>query len=134
MVLSWKSDPHDEFDIRSKASLLHIIHNLQTVGFEFHSLNDQENIFILNLYIKQNNDIKESVIHASQAFTQIAMALDRDQFQKDKFDTIKINIFDRLDKVVASAKIDIESCIDYSFGKIDMNQLIEKIEFKLELK
>ncbi|MEZ7935504.1 MAG: hypothetical protein QMB67_11340 [Sulfurospirillum sp.] len=123
-----------EFDIRSEASLLHIIHNLQTVGFEFHSFNDQKNIFILNLYIKQNNDVKESVIHASQAFTQIAMALDWDKFQKEKFDTIKINILDRVDQVVASAKIDIESCINYSFRKIDMNQLIEKIEFKLALK
>lgn len=123
-----------EFDIRSEASLLHIIHNLQTVGFEFHSFNDQKNIFILNLYIKQNNDVKESVIHASQAFTQIAMALDWDKFQKEKFDTIKINILDRVDQVVASAKIDIESCINYSFSKIDMNQLIEKIEFKLALK
>lgn len=122
-----------EFDIRSEASLLHIIHNLQTVGFEFHSFNDKENIFVLNLYVKQNNDVKESVIHASQAFTQIAMALDEDKFQKDKFDKIKINILDRVDNVVASATIDIKSCIDYSFGKIDMNQLIKVIEFKLEL-
>ena len=122
-----------EFDIRSEASLLHIIHNLQIVGFEFHSFNDTENIFVLNLYIKQNNDVKESVIHASQAFTQIAMALDEDKFQKDKFDKIKINILDRVDNVVANATIDIKSCIDYSFGKIDMNQLIKVIEFKLEL-
>lgn len=119
-----------EFDIRSEASLLHIIHNLQIVGFEFHSFNDQECIFILNLYIKQNNDVQESVIHASQVFIKIAMALDNDEFQKDKFDEIQINILDKNDVVIASAKTDIKSCIDYSFGKIDMNRLIENIKFE----
>ncbi|QHG91386.1 hypothetical protein CVO_05830 [Sulfurimonas sp. CVO] len=120
------------FNIRSEASLLHIIHNIQTVGFEFHSLNDKKNIFILNLYIKKNNDLQESVIHASQVFTKLAMALDNDELQKDKFDEIQINILDKNDVVMASAKIDIKSCIDYSFGKINMNQLIENIAYKIE--
>lgn len=120
------------FNIRSEASLLHIIHNLQTVGFEFHSFNDKENIFVLNLYVKQNSDVQESIIHASQAFIRIAMALDEDDVQKDIFDEIQINILDKSDGIVASAKIDVKSCLDYSFGKIDMNQQIEKIEFEIK--
>lgn len=119
------------FDMRCEDSFLHIIHNLQTVGFKFHSFNDEKNTFILNFYVKQNNDVQESIIHASQAFIKIAMALDDDEFQKDKFDEIQINIFDKSDEVLALAKIDVKSCLDYSFGKIDMNQLIEKIEFEI---
>ncbi|MCK9492323.1 MAG: hypothetical protein M0Q24_09540 [Sulfurimonas sp.] len=122
------------FNIRSEASLLHIIHNLQTVGFEFHSFNDKDNIFILNLYIKSNSDVQESIIHASQLFTNIAMALDNDDCQKDKFNEMQINILDKDDANVASAKTGIKSCIDFSLGKIDMNQLIDNVRFKIKSK
>ncbi|WP_066403072.1 hypothetical protein [Aliarcobacter cryaerophilus] len=123
-----------KFDIRSEASLLHIVHNLQTVGFKFHSFNDESNIFILNLYIKSNNDIQESIIHASQLFTKIAMAIDNDDFQKDRFNKLKINILDRNDFIVANAITDFQSCIDFSFSKIDMYQLIDNIKFKIDIK
>ena len=123
-----------KFDIRSEASLLHIVHNLQTVGFKFHSFNDESNIFILNLYIKSNNHIQESIIHASQLFTKIAMAIDNDDFQKDRFNKLKINILDRDDFIVANAITDLQSCIDFSFKKIDMNQLIDNIKFKIDIK
>lgn len=123
-----------KFDIRSEASLLHIVHNLQTVGFKFHSFNDESNIFILNLYIKSNNDIQESIIHASQLFTKIAIAIDNDDFQKDRFNKLKINILDKNDFVVANAITDLQSCIDFSFSKIDMYQLIENIKFQIDIK
>lgn len=123
-----------KFDIRSEASLFHIVHNLQTVGFKFHSFNDKSNIFILNLYIKSNNDIQESIIHASQLFTKIAMAIDNDDFQKDRFNKLKINILDRNDFIVANAITDFQSCIDFSFSKIDMYQLIENIKFQIDIK
>lgn len=123
-----------KIDIRTEASLLHIVHNLQTVGFKFNSFNDKSKIFILNLYIKSNNDIQESIIHASQFFTQIAMAIDNDDFQKDRFNKIQINILDRNDFIVANAITDLQSCIDFSFKKIDMNQLIDNIKFKIDIK
>lgn len=119
-------------DTRSEMCLLHITHNLQTVGFKFSSFNEIKDIFELNLYKKQNNDIQESIIHASQAFTKIAMALDEDEYQKEKFKFIKINILDNNDIIVASAKINIEACLDFSYGKIDMKQLIEKISFEID--
>lgn len=123
-----------KFNIRSEASLLHIVHNLQIVGFKFHSFNDKSNIFILNLYLKSNNDIQESIIHASQLFTQIAMAIDNDDFQKDRFNKLQINILDKNDFIVANAITDLQSCIDFSFSKIDTNQLIENIKFQIYIK
>ena len=115
--------------LRSEQSLLGIIHNLQIVGFKFHSFNEIGNVFELNLYIKSNNDVKESIIHAIQIFTQIAIALDSDEFQKDIFEFIQINMLNKNEKILASAKIDIRSCIDYSYSKIEMGELIKKIEF-----
>lgn len=123
-----------KFDIRSEASLFHIVHNLQTVGFKFHSFNDKSNVFTLNLYIKSNNDIQESIIHASQLFTKIAIAIDNDDFQKDRFNKLKINILDKNDFVVANAITDLQSCIDFSFSKIDMYQLIQNIKFQIDIK
>ncbi|RXJ58125.1 hypothetical protein [Candidatus Marinarcus aquaticus] len=121
-----------QISLRSEQSLLGIIHNLQIVGFQFHSFNEIGNIFELNLYIKSNNDVKESIIHATQIFTQIAIALDNDEFQKDIFGFIQINILNKNEKTLASAKIDIKSCIDYSFSKIEMEDLIKKIEFEID--
>ncbi|MGB7402717.1 MAG: hypothetical protein WA916_09050 [Arcobacter sp.] len=125
-----KTEKYKELQIglRSEQSLLGIIHNLQIVGFKFHSFNEIGNIFELNLYIKSNNAVKESIIHATQIFTQIAIALDSDEFQKDIFEFIQINILNKNEKTLASAKIDIMSCIDYSYGKIEMENLIKKIK------
>lgn len=123
-----------KYNIRSEAWLLNIIHNLQTVGFKFYSFNEIENIFELNLYAKQNNDIQKSIIHASQVFTQIAMALDEDEFQKDKFAYIQINILNHNNEVASSAIINVNTCLDYSHKKIDMKQLIKEIDFKISEK
>ena len=108
---------------------MHIIHNLQIVGFKFHSFNTIENIFELSLYIKQNKNIQESIIHASQVFVQIAIALDLDEFQKEKFEHLRINILNDYSIKVASASVDVKICLDYSYGKINMSSLISKIIF-----
>lgn len=133
-IMSTDEVKNMKFDIRSEAFLLHIIHNLQTVGFKFHSFNEKDYVYILNLYIKPNNDVQESIIDASQLFIQIAMALDNDDFQKDKFNEIQINILNKNDLILASAKTKIHTCIDFSFGKIDMKQLIKNIKFQIDIK
>ncbi len=133
-IMAFDKTKNMKFDIRSEASLLHIVHNLQTVGFKFHSFNDKSNIFTLNLYMKSNNDIQESIIHASQLFTKIAMTIENDDFQKDRFSKLKINILNRNDFIVANAITDLQSCIDFSFSKIDMNQLIENIKFQIDIR
>lgn len=120
----------NELETRAESSLLRIFHNLQTVGFKFNSFKEIDDLFELNLYINQNSTLKESTIHASQAFTQIALALEDDEFQKNRFKYIKINILNEKSEILAYAEIDINSCLDYSIKKIDLNQLIQKINFK----
>lgn len=118
-------------DLRSEASLLHIIHNLQIVGFKYESFVENNTTFELNLFIKNNNDVEESIIHATQVFGRIACALDDDEFQKDKFTDIQINILNKLKEVVASAIIDIKSCLDFSNYKLNQEQLINQIHFNI---
>ncbi|MEA3554734.1 MAG: hypothetical protein U9R39_10110 [Campylobacterota bacterium] len=114
---------------RSEATLLHIIHNLQIVGFKFESFYENNTTFELNLFIKNNNDIKESIIHSSQMFSPLACALNDDEFQKDKFTDIKINILNDKKETLASATVDIKSCLDFSNHKLSQKELIYKINF-----
>jgi len=120
-----------DFNLRSEASLLHLIHNLQIVGFKYESFVENDTTFELNLFIKDNNDVKESIIHATQVFNRIACALDDDEFQKDKFTDIQINILNKEKEVVASATIDIKSCLDFSYHKLNQEELINQINFNI---
>lgn len=120
-----------DFNLRSEASLLHLIHNLQIVGFKYESFVENDTTFELNLFIKDNNDVKESIIHATQVFNRIACALDDDEFQKDKFTDIQINILNKEKEVVASATIDIKSCLDFSNHKLNQEELINQINFNI---
>lgn len=121
-----------DINLRTESSLVHIIHNLQLVGFQFESYVEDGKIFELNLYVKNNNDIQESIIHASQIFSRIACALNNDEFQKDKFSDIKINILNRKKEILACASIDINSCLDFSNHKLNMEKLISRINFDLK--
>lgn len=121
-----------DINMRTESSLVHIIHNLQLVGFQFESYVEDGKIFELNLYVKNNNDIQESIIHASQIFSLIACALNDDEFQKDKFSDIKINILNLKKEILACASIDINSCLDFSNHKLNIEKLISRINFDLK--
>ena len=116
-------------EIRSEASLLHIVHNLQIVGFKFDSIIESEQTFTLNLFVKNNNDIKESIIHATQVFSRIACALDDDEEQKGKFTDLRINIINKEKEILANAMIDIKSCLKFAHHKLSQKELIYKIRF-----
>ncbi len=130
-IKSFADNKNIDFNLRSEASLLHLIHNLQIVGFKYESFVENDTIFELNLFIKDNNDVKESIIHATQVFSRIACALDDDEFQKDKFTDIQINILNKEKEVVASATIDIKSCLDFSNHKLNQEELINQINFNI---
>lgn len=124
-------DKSMELELRSEAHLLHIIHNLRIVGFKYESFVENDTTFELNLFIKNNNDVKESIIHATQMFSSIASALDNDESQKDIFNDIQVNILNKEKEVVASAIIDIKSCLDFSNHKLNLEELINQINFNI---
>ncbi|WP_373003132.1 hypothetical protein [Sulfurimonas sp.] len=128
-ILDVKDDITRDIKQRSEARLLHIVHNLEIVGFKFDSFIEDNMTFELNLFIKNNNDVKESILHASQVFVNIALALEFDEFRKDEFINIRINILNKGKKIVASAIIDIKSCLDFSLKKLSLEELINQINF-----
>lgn len=130
-IKSFAEDKNTDFNLRSETYLLHLIHNLRIVGFKYESFIENDTTFELNLFIKNNNDVKESIIHATQVFSRIACALDDDEFQKDKFTDIQINILNEEKEIVASAIIDIKSCLDFSSHKLNQEQLINQIHFNI---
>ncbi|MDO8454609.1 MAG: hypothetical protein Q7S59_08580 [Sulfurimonas sp.] len=130
-IKSFAEDKNIDFYLRSETYLLHLIHNLQIVGFKYASFVENDTTFELNLFIKNNNDVKESIIHATQVFSRIARALDDDEFQKDKFTDIQINILNKEKEVVANAIVDIRSCLDFSNYKLNQEELINQINFNI---
>ena len=128
-ILDVKNDIPSDVKQRSEASLLNLVHNLQIVGFKFESFIEDNMTFELNLFMKNSNDVKESIVHASQAFVNIALALEFDECRKDEFNNIRINILNKENKIVASAMIDIKSCLDFSVKKLSLEELINQINF-----
>lgn len=116
---------------RFESTLFGIIHNLQIVGFEFISTEDSSDTFCINLRKKIGSDVKESIIHASQALDQISSAIYFDELINYKYTFTKIKLVEK-NEVLASAKIRINHAIRKVNGEITMEEYINKMDFNIE--
>lgn len=121
----------ENIKVRFESSLLHLIHNIQIVGFKFKSTEEIHGIFCLNLKSKPNHDIKSSLIHASQFLDQLSCAIFDDEFVRDKFKQTKVSLVDDEMKILASASVNIEIALKRAEGKITLHEYLENIDFKL---
>lgn len=118
-----------EYKIRFESSLLHIIHNMQIVGFEFIGTDKSNKLFNLNFKKKVNENIKDSIIHASQCLYQLSCGIHDDEYIKNKFNRVRVNIYD--DKTnMASASIEISNALKKVENKISLEEYIDYIDFK----
>lgn len=122
----------ENLNIRFESSLLHIIHNMQIVGFEFVSNEELEDIFCLNIKGKVDHDIKSSLIHASQCLDQLSCAIYDDKFMRDNFKRTRINIVDENRNKLASSTILIEVALNKAKGDLTLNEYLSKIEFEIK--
>jgi hypothetical protein len=122
----------ENMNIRFESSLLHIIHNMQIVGFQFVSTEEEEDTFCLNLKGKVGHDIKSSLIHASQCLDQLSFAIHDDEFVRDNFRKTKINIVDKNLKKIASATISIEIALKHGKSEIDLGQYLDNMYFDIK--
>ena len=122
----------ENIKIRFESSLLHIIHNMQIVGFEFVSNKEQGDIFCLNVKGKIDNDVKSSLIHASQCLDQLSCAIYDDKFVKDNFKRTRISIVDENRNTLASATISIEAAINKAKGDSTLDEYLSKMEFDIK--
>lgn len=122
----------ENIHIRFESSLLHIIHNMQIVGFEFVSNEEQFDVFCLNVKGKIGHDIKSSLIHASQFLDQLSCAIYDDKFVKDNFSKAKVSIVDENRNILASATISIEVALNKSKGKMTLDEYLSKMDFDIK--
>ncbi len=119
-------------DIRFESSLLHIIHNMQIVGFEFASSEEQNEIFCLNIKGKPNHDLKSSLIHASQCLDQLSCAIYDDKFVRDNFKKTRISIVDDSSKPLASVTISIMTALKKVNGELTLGEYLDEMDFDLK--
>lgn len=122
----------ENMNIRFESSLLHIIHNMQIVGFEFVSNEEQGEIFCLNVKGKIGHDVKSSLIHASQCLDQLSCAIYDDKFVKDNFKKNKICIVDDNRNTLGSATISIEVAVNKAKGKLTLDEYLSKMDFDMK--
>ncbi|SDL84383.1 hypothetical protein [Pedobacter antarcticus] len=122
----------ENMNIRFESSLVHIIHNMQIVGFEFVSNEEEGEIFCLNVKGKIDHDVKSSLIHASQCLDQLSCAIYDDKFVKDNFIKTKISIVDNNRKVLASATIPIEAAVNKANGNLTLDKYLNMMEFDIK--
>lgn len=116
--------------IRFESSLLHLIHNMQIVGFKFVSTEESNGTFCLNFKSKPNHDLESSIIHASQCLDQLSCAIFDDEFVKDKFQKTKIILVDDQMNKMASASVKIEIALKKSESKMTLDDYIKNIDFE----
>lgn len=121
----------ENMNIRFESSLLHIIHNMQIVGFEFVSNEEEGEVFCLNVKGKIGVDVSSSLIHASQCLDQLSRAIYKDEFVKDNFKRTKVCIVDNNGKTLASATIPIEVAVNMANGKMTLNEYINNMDFEI---
>lgn len=122
----------ENIDIRFESSLLHVIHNMQIVGFEFDSTEDQSDTFCLNVRGKINHDIKSSLIHASQCLDQLSFAIHDDKFVRDNYKNTRISIVDENRNKLGSATIAIKTALQKANREINLHEYLDNMKFEIK--
>ncbi len=122
----------ENINVRFESSLLHIVHNMQIVGFEFVSTEELSDTFSLNMKGKKNHNIKSSLIHASQCLDQLSCAIYDDKFVRDNFKNTQINIVDDELNKVGSAIIPIEIALKKAKNEISLDEYIGSMNFEIK--
>ena len=110
---------------------MHLIHNVQIVGFKFVSTEELNGVFCLNLKPKLNHDLKSSLIHASQCLDQLSCAIFDDEFVRDNFQQTKVSLVDDEMKSLASASVSIGIALKRAENKITLDEYLKNVDFKL---
>lgn len=123
----------NNINVRLESTLLQIIHNMQIVGFEFVSTEEQIDTFCLNVKGKIDHDLKSSLIHASQCLDKLSCAIYDDEFIRSNFQRTKIFIVDDDQNKLASASISIEVALRKVKSEINLDEYLSCMNFDLEL-
>lgn len=121
----------DKITLRFESVLMHVINNIQIVGFQFISTIEKDKNFILRLKKKLNFDLKDSIIHASQFLEHLASAVHDDEFTRDKFTDVQVVVMDDNTEKSASATVKISSAMSKLQNEMNQDKYIGCIEFEI---
>ncbi|MBV1759462.1 MAG: hypothetical protein KMY55_16785 [Dethiosulfatibacter sp.] len=119
-------------DVRFESSLLHIVHNLQIVGFEFDSTEELSEVFCLNVKGKINHDVVSSLAHASQCLDQLSSAIFDDEYVRGDFKRTQICIVDENQNMLGTATIPIEIAMKKLKDEISLDEYLDKMVFEIK--
>ncbi len=122
----------ENMHVRFESSLLHLIHNLQIVGFEFFSTGEQSETFCLNVKGKIGHDVKSSLLHASQCLDQLSCSIYDDKFVRDDFKKTQINIVDEKGNILGSATIAIWAALKKVKSEINLDEYLSNMKFEIK--
>lgn len=117
--------------LRFESVLMHLIHNIQIVGFEFIETNESGSQLILRLKKKIGFDLKDSIVHASQFLEHLSRAVYADEFTRDKYSDVKVEVLDETNKQIASASVKINTAISKLENRMDLKEYLQNIEFEI---
>ncbi len=118
--------------LRFESVLLHLIHNIQIVGFEFIETKYSENKLILCLKKKIDSDLKVSIVHASQFLEHLSSAVYFDEFTRDKYSDVKVEVIDETNKQMASVSVKIDKALSKLENRIGLKEYLQSIEFEIQ--
>lgn len=121
----------DKIKLRFESVLMHLINNIQIVGFQFVSTIEMDATFILRLKKKINSDLKDSVIHASQFLEHLASAVHDDEFTRDKFTDVQVQVMNENNENFASSTVKISSAMSKLEKEMNLDEYIQCIDFKI---
>lgn len=121
----------DKIKLRFESVLMHLINNIQIVGFPFVSTIESDTTFILRLKKKVNSNLKDSIIHASQFLEYLAYAVHDDEFTRDKFTHVQVQVLDDNNDKFASATIIISSVLRKLEKDMTLDEYLQCIDFKI---
>ena len=121
----------DKIRLRFESILMHLINNIQIVGFQFVSSKENDKTFVLQLKKKINTDLKGSVIHASQFLERLACAIHDDEFTRDKFSHVQIEVIDENSEKSAKATIEINVAMSKIQKEMGLDKYIQSIEYEI---
>ncbi|HUX59885.1 MAG TPA: hypothetical protein VMV32_01125 [Ignavibacteriaceae bacterium] len=116
--------------LRFESVLMHLINNIQIVGFQFVSTIEKDTTFILQLKKKINFDLKDSIIHASQFLEHLSRAVNNDEYTRDKFTHVQVEVIDYENEKSASATVKISFAMSKVQKELKLDEYIQNIEFK----
>ncbi|MDP5291864.1 hypothetical protein Q9290_06110 [Oceanimonas sp. CHS3-5] len=114
------------------SSLLGIVHNLTTVGFESSGWEVNSREGMLTVVDKLNRDSIEALIHSSQQLIELSVGVLQDVATSSKISKVSIQLKLPDGSLFGKARVLVKDADAFSLGKISLNEYMDCVEWVVE--